>query len=129
MSTRTAIVLGVRCLSLTWIALNLLAQQPASQPATQQPSQGWPPDWYEGEFWPSFIRWRKLNIDKVAELSTGSRCTNGAWDEHPDLSKVDEVGFADLLPGSGHGTGGYIELGPIEVYGKSVPRDAATSSR
>jgi hypothetical protein len=37
--------------------------------------QGWTPDWYEGEFWPSFIRWRKLNIDKVAELATGSRFT------------------------------------------------------
>ena len=23
--------------------------------------------------------------------------------EHPDLSKVDEIGFADLMPGSGHG--------------------------
>jgi hypothetical protein len=33
------------------------------------------------------------------------------------------------MPGSGHGTGGYIELGNIEVYGKSVPRIAAASSR
>ncbi len=46
---------------------------------------------------------------------------------NPDLSKVDEVGFADLMPGSGHGTGGYIHLGTIEVFGKSIPRAAATA--
>jgi hypothetical protein len=34
-----------------------------------------------------------------------------------------------LMPGSGHGTGGYIQLGKIEVYGKTVPRATATSSR
>jgi len=33
------------------------------------------------------------------------------------------------MPGSGHGTGGYIQLGNIEVYGKTVPRTTATSSR
>jgi hypothetical protein len=44
------------------------------------------------------------------------------------LSKVDEVGFADLMPSSGHGTGGYIQLGQIEVYGKPIPRDATSSS-
>jgi hypothetical protein len=31
------------------------------------------------------------------------------------LKKVDAVGFADLMPGSGHGSGGYINLGRIEV--------------
>jgi hypothetical protein len=34
----------------------------------------------------------------------------------------DELGFADLMPGSGHGQGGYIQLGGIEVNGKTVPR-------
>ena len=42
--------------------------------------------------------------------------------DHPDLSKVDEVGFADLMPGSGHGPGGYVNVGRIEVYGKPVKR-------
>ena len=32
--------------------------------------------------------------------------TQGTWVEDPDLSRVDEFGFADLLPGSGHGWGG-----------------------
>jgi len=30
---------------------------------------------------------------------------------NPDLSKIDEIGFADLIPGSGYGQGGYIQLG------------------
>jgi hypothetical protein len=33
------------------------------------------------------------------------------------------------MPGSGHGVGGYIHLGTIEVYGKAVPRATTTSSR
>jgi hypothetical protein len=37
------------------------------------------------------------------------------------LSKIDEIGFTDLIPGSGHGQGG-IQLGGIEVYGKTVTR-------
>ena len=41
-----------------------------------------------------------------------------------DLSKVDEVGFVDLTPGSGHGFGGFSNVGWIEVYGKAVARSA-----
>ena len=40
----------------------------------------------------------------------------------PDLSKVDEIGFADLMPGSGHGPGGWINVSRIEVYGKPIKR-------
>lgn len=40
----------------------------------------------------------------------------------PDLTRVDEVGFADLMPGSGHGPGGYANVAAFEVYGKPVPR-------
>ena len=38
------------------------------------------------------------------------------------VSKVDEIGFTDLLPGSGHGPGGWSDVGRIEVYGKPVKR-------
>jgi hypothetical protein len=48
--------------------------------------------------------------------------TKGTLLPEVDLSKVDEVGFVDLTPGSGHGFGGYSALGTIEVYGKAVPR-------
>ena len=30
--------------------------------------------------------------------------------------------FADLTPGSGHGWGGFVNVGRIEVYGRPVPR-------
>jgi len=40
----------------------------------------------------------------------------------PDLSKVDEVGFTDLMPGSGHGPGGWSDVAFIEVYGRPVKR-------
>ncbi len=62
----------------------------------------------------SDTRWLALNIERVVPV--------GVWVEHPNLSKVDEVGFADLMPGSGHGSGGYLNIGRIEVYGKPVKR-------
>ena len=68
----------------------------------------------ESEFALSTVRWRPLDISRV--VTTGQ-----AW-ATPDLSRVDEVGFADLLPGSGHGWGGFVNVGRIEVYGKPVPR-------
>jgi len=60
------------------------------------------------------LRWLKLDIARVVAV--------GNWIDHPDLSKVDEVGFADLMPGSGHGPGGYVNVGRIEVYGRPVKR-------
>ena len=33
------------------------------------------------------------------------------------------------MPGSGHGTGGWIQLGTIEVYGKAVPQNGASGDR
>jgi len=60
------------------------------------------------------VRWLKLDIERVV--------TVGTWVEHPNLGKVDEVGFADLMPGSGHGPGGYVNVGRIEVYGAGVAR-------
>ena len=40
---------------------------------------------------------------------------NAMWFLNPDLSKVDVVGFAMLLPSSGHGNGGFISVAQIEV--------------
>ncbi len=74
-------------------------------------------DYHESEFYLSEVRWLKLDITKVQ--------TKGDLLDKVDLSKVDAIGFADLTPGSGHGSGGYSDVGWIEVYGKPVPRDAA----
>jgi len=71
-------------------------------------------DFNESEMTPSDLRWLKLDIDRVV--------TVGTWIDHPDLKKVDAVGFADLMPGSGHGSGGYINVGRIDVYGTPVKR-------
>jgi hypothetical protein len=71
-------------------------------------------DFNESEVTPADLRWLKLDIDRVV--------TVGTWIDHPDLTRVDAVGFADLLPGSGHGAGGYINVGRIEVYGNRVKR-------
>jgi hypothetical protein len=71
-------------------------------------------DFNETEITPSDLRWLKLDIARVVTL--------GTWIDHPDLTRVDAVGFADLLPGSGHGAGGYINVGRIEVYGSPVKR-------
>jgi len=74
-------------------------------------------DFNESEFYFSQMHWLKLDIDKVV--------TKGTILDKVDLSKVDEIGFTDLMPGSGHGTGGYSDVAWIEVYGKPVKRDAA----
>ncbi len=84
------------------------------------------------EFSLADVRWIKLDPDRVVTVNSGPAAANPnneIWVVNPDLSKVEEVGFADLMPGSGHGTGGYIQLSTIEVYGKSVPRTATASSR
>jgi hypothetical protein len=39
-----------------------------------------------------------------------------------DLSRVDQVGFADLSPSGGHGNSGWSNIGPIQVYATGVPR-------
>ena len=68
----------------------------------------------DSEFAVSSVRWLPLDIARVV--------TVGQAFVQPDLGKVDEIGFADLLPGSGHGWGGFVNVGRIEVYGKPVKR-------
>src|SRR5262249_61081268 len=69
-------------------------------------------DFNESEITPVDLRWLKLDITRVV--------TVGTWIDHPDLSKVDAVGFPDLMPGSGHGSGRYINVGRIQVSGTPV---------
>jgi hypothetical protein len=78
-------------------------------------------DYHENEFYLAEVHWLRLDMPKVQ--------TKGNLLDKVDLSKVDEVGFADLTPGSGHGPGGYSDVGWIEVYGKPVNRDTSSSSK
>jgi hypothetical protein len=71
-------------------------------------------DYHEVEFHFADVRWMRLDIDSLT--------TKGALLDKVDLSKVDEIGFVDLTPGSGHGLGGYSDIGWMEVYGKPVTR-------
>jgi hypothetical protein len=68
----------------------------------------------ESEFAIANVRWLALDIERVV--------TRGTWVEKPNLTRVDEIGFADLLPGSGHGWGGFVNVSRIEVYGTPVKR-------
>jgi hypothetical protein len=78
-------------------------------------------DYLQSEFYVSEVHWLKLDAPTVQ--------TKGTLLDKVDLSKVDAIGFADLSPGSGHGTGGYSDVAWIEVYGKPVKRDAASQSK
>ena len=67
------------------------------------------------------VRWKALDIDYV--VTRGS----DAWVENPDLSRVDEIGFTDLMPGSlnnhGHGAASTTRVDWIEIYANRVPRN------
>lgn len=78
-------------------------------------------DYHESEFYLAEVHWLRLDMPSVR--------TKGVLLDKVDLSKVDAVGFADLTPGSGHGSGGYSDVGWIEVYGKPVKREAVTGSK
>ena len=71
-------------------------------------------DWHTSEINFSELKWLRLDIEKV--VTKGNVVTN------PDLSKVDEIGYVDLMPGSGHGAGGWSDVGAIEVYANAVKR-------
>jgi hypothetical protein len=73
-----------------------------------------PLDWLVGDLSIAGLRWLKLDPERLV--------TTGNFVDKPDLSKVDEVGFVDLMPASGHGPGGWSDVAQIEVYGKPVPR-------
>jgi hypothetical protein len=71
-------------------------------------------DWLVSELSFADMHWLKLDVARVV--------TVGNVLEKVDLSRVDEIGFADLMPGSGHGPGGWSDVAQIEVYAKGVAR-------
>lgn len=77
----------------------------------------------------SFSECRWLRLDPVRGV------TLGAWVANPDLSKVDEVGVFDVIPGSGAHTdglpvekqpappvGGWIAVSAFELWGQPARR-------
>ncbi len=66
-------------------------------------------------------RWRIIDPKTMAE----SRLKEGEplWHADVDLSKVDEIGFTDLMGGAGHGAfGGNVAVDWMEVYGNPAKR-------
>jgi len=76
-------------------------------------------DWLVTEFNVADVRWLKLDIERVV--------TTGNIVERPDLSKVDEIGFVDLSPGSGHGAGGWSDVAQVDVFAGTVPRTGSST--
>jgi hypothetical protein len=68
------------------------------------------------------LRWAAVDAERVVTLGRRGGPFNSIWVDNPDLSRVDAVGFVDLMPASGHGTGGYIHVSQFQVYGTPVPR-------
>lgn len=75
-------------------------------------------DWLVTEFNVADVHWLKLDIERIV--------TTGNIVDRPDLSKVDEIGFVDLMPGSGHGPGGWSDVAQVDVFAASVPRAPST---
>ena len=61
----------------------------------------------------SAMRWFKLDPQKVVTTVEV---------KNPDLRRVDEIGWADLMPGGGHGAAGWVNVSGVEVYARPVPR-------
>ncbi len=68
------------------IVLKLANGQWLVSDAADGPSE----DWRVREFNIQDVRWRRLDIKNIVE---------GRWAENPDLSRVDEIGFTDLMTG------------------------------
>jgi hypothetical protein len=74
-------------------------------------------DWREREFAVADIRWRQIDMRTVVE---------GAWVEHPDLSRVEEIGWSALMTGGNSAACSRLDW--IEVYGRAVKHPAAAPS-
>jgi hypothetical protein len=74
-------------------------------------SDGASATWHEREFNVADLHWRRLAIAIVVE---------GKSVDHPDLTRVDEIGFTDLMTGGGSDASSRVDW--IEVLGKPVAR-------
>jgi len=67
--------------------------------------------WHEREFKLADLHWHTLDIEKIVE---------GRAVERPNLARVDEVGFTDLMRGGSSEASSRVDW--IEVYGEAVKR-------
>jgi hypothetical protein len=76
-------------------------------------ADGTPLDWLVTEFSIADVQWLELDAERL--VTVGNIVA-------PDLSRVAEVGFVDLMPASGHGPGGWADVAEVEIYGNAVVR-------
>lgn len=74
-------------------------------------SEGASKDWKVSEFDFMDIKWYRLNIERITEKGKLSS---------PDLSRVKEIGFTDLMRGGSSSASSRVDW--IEVYGKPLER-------
>src|SRR3989454_7176615 len=79
-------------------------------------------DWNISEILLSEIHWRILKIQEPV------RIYEDALVEKPNLTKVDEIGFTDLMVGGPSFTSGTSRVDWIEVHADRVKRSAATNN-
>jgi hypothetical protein len=75
-------------------------------------------DWRIKEFSIKEIHWRSLDI---------ARITEGKTVDSPDLTRVEEIGFSDLMPGGLSDACSRLDW--IEVYGKPIARPGLEHGR
>jgi hypothetical protein len=77
----------------------------------------------ESEFTFAGLRWMRLDMDQIVTAGRyGPLGEASNFTESPELSKVDETGFVDLVTGSGHVSGGWVNVASLELYGVAVNR-------
>jgi len=75
-------------------------------------SDGDSKDWRIREFNIQDLKWYSLNIETICEIKPVS---------DPDLSRVQEIGFTDLMRGGGSNACSRLDW--IEVYGEIISKD------
>ena len=99
-------------------------------------TSGYSSDYVVSEVAVRDILWKQLDVDRTIPAyvpdeyvytSSVVEHADGHWFMDPDLSRVDEIGWTDLTPGTGHGRGRSAPsvVGWMEVYGTLVKRNPA----
>jgi hypothetical protein len=100
--------------------LHLLIKTADGKLLISDQSVGASSDWQVSDLVIEDLRWREVDTKTMNDLNPPG---NAPWLPQPDLSKVTEIGFTDMMPGSGHGVqAGSSRVDWIEVYGVRVPK-------
>lgn len=70
-------------------------------------------DWQESELSPFGLVWHRFDPERMVVFTPVA---------NPDLSRVDEIGFTDLMVGTGKADAGGSRVDWMEVHGRAVAR-------